>query len=397
LPHKTQLEMGRILSDSNNGFQADSMESDSFCSLMDSDGGGFGSPDKEPSSDMLIDSVCSKSRITFEPLGSVQERWFWMLRTCQDRSLYHSERWLTLLRTVYGFSFRVAMLERNSAIAAAIIFARVRRPFTAWWVSLPFSDNCPPLAPQPGSQTLLLAELLRRYPHERFEIRGVRTPPPWRSVECFLTWSVDLSLGASSLYRLLASNFRRNIAKAQKSGVSVEHGNSSTLIARFHKLHWEGRHRLGLPCQPLRFFLTAREVFGSDVDIWLASHHGRDLATIFTIGDGEKLYYKWAARDVGDVNGAGHLLYWSIIEQCAGRFSVFELGRTDQRNAGLNRFKHESGGRRRPLPYAFFPYAPENPSSEILDEKKRLAAAIWRRLPGSLCKMIERYGYVYMS
>jgi Acetyltransferase (GNAT) domain len=110
----------------------------------------------------------------------------------------------------------------------------------------------------------------------------------------------------------------------------------------------------------LRFFVALREIFGGDVDIWLASHQGRDLATIFTIGDGEKLYYKWAARDAGDLNG-GRPSFVLVDHRAMRRaLSVFDLGRSDQRKAGFNRFKHESSGRCQPLPYAFFPCAPES-------------------------------------
>jgi hypothetical protein len=360
---------------------------------------GAGSPEEEPILPSLIDSAHRSKRGTliFEPLESVQDQWRSLVRANATVSLYHSERWLAALRATYGFSFRVAMAEQDGAIDAGIMFARARRPVAPWWVSLPFSDSCPPLALTSASLAVLLAKLQQQHANERFEIRGVTIALPWQSLECFLSWSVDLSVGVPNLYRSLGSNFRRNLGKARKSGIRVEHGNSSALMARFYRLHSQGRQRLGLPCQPLRFFRTLREVFAQDLDVWIASRPGRDVATILTIADGYELYYKWAARDSRDASGAGHLLYWSMIEQSAGKFCTLNLGRSDQRNSGLNRFKQESGGHCRPLPYAFFPTAPQNPSSEVMHGKKRFLATIWRWLPAHLCRVIERYAYVYMS
>ncbi|MBV8775170.1 MAG: GNAT family N-acetyltransferase [Deltaproteobacteria bacterium] len=335
--------------------------------------------------------------VIFDSFGKLSEQWRGLVYTGRGANLYHSERWLKVLKAAYGFSFRVAMLEREGTIEAAIIFARVHRPLALWWVSLPFSDSCPPLSFGFGGEAALLAQLQRQYANERFEVRGATIPLPWRSVECFLAWSMDMSAGLPKLYRSLATNFRRNIVKARKYGIRVEHGSTLAQITRFYWLHSSGRRRLGLPCQALSFFRKLGDVFGGDLDIWLASRQGNDVATIFTIADGDTLYYKWVARNPDDASGAGHLLFWSMVEQCAGRFRTLDLGRSDRRNTGLNRFKHDSGGQCRSLPYVFFPTAPDNPSSELLQGKKRLFAKIWRRLPAAICRAIERYVYGYLS
>jgi hypothetical protein len=264
-------------------------------------------------------------------------------------------------------------------------------------VALPFSDACPPLAIDPVAQANLLGNLQQHCVNERFEIRGITAPPKWQSADYFLSWDLDISGSGPQLYRSLESNFRRNLVKARKSGITIEHGNAPELVDRFYRLHTVARRRLGLPCQSLRFFRILRRVFGEDIDVWLASRQGCDVGAIFLIGEGDRLYFKWSARASNETSGAVHLLAWSLVEHGAGKFYRLDLGRTDVRNEGLNRFKHGLGGHSSVLPYAFFPVAPHNLSSEVLSGRRRILADIWRRLPGPVCRGIERFAYQYLS
>jgi hypothetical protein len=348
---------------------------------------------------MLSQPLSSSARvsISFEPLEDVHRKWRSLTQSSPLANLYHSERWIEALRLTYGFRFQAAIAEHDGMADAGILFARVRRPLTSWWVALPFSDACPPLTVVPGAEAALLSELQRDCISERFEIRGVIAPPEWQSADYFLSWELDISGSVAKLYRSLESNFRRNVAKARKSGITIQHGNSPDLIDRFYRLHTGARRRLGLPCQSLRFFRILRRVFGDNVDVWLASRQGHDAGAIFLIGEGDRLYFKWSARAPDETSGAVHLLAWSLVENWAGRYWRLDLGRTDARNEGLNRFKHGLGGQSSVLPYAFFPVAPHNLSSEVLSGRRRILADIWRRLPGPVCRGIERFAYQYLS
>jgi hypothetical protein len=334
----------------------------------------------------------------FEPLDNVYEQWRALMRSSQQATLYHSEPWIESLRLTYGFPFRAAIVERSGEARAGVLFARVRRPLARWWVALPFSDSCPPLTSYPDADAELFACLAAYFGHERFEIRGIATRPQWQGADHFLSWELNVSASAPELYRSLETNFRRNISKAQKSGITIEHGNTPQIVARFYRLHQRSRRRLGLPCQPLRFFHVLRQCFDKGVDVWLASHNGSDTAAVFLLGHGDTLHFKWSARDSRESSGASHLLTWSLVEHWAGKFRRLDLGRSDVRNFGLNRFKHGLGGRSAILPYVFFPVAPHHPSSsEVLSTKRWIMTTVWRLLPAPLCRGIERFGYRYLS
>lgn len=344
-------------------------------------------------------SACAKPpTIKFEPLEYVHAQWRALARLSPQATLYHSEQWIEALRLTYGFAFRAAIIERDGVADAGVLLARVRRPFARWWVSLPFSDACPPLAVEADAEASLLSRLSECFGHDRFEIRGISAPPEWQSADHFLSWELDTSGSAAGLYRGLETNFRRNLVKARRSTFRIDHGSSPEMVGRFYRLHKRSRRRLGLPCQPFRFFNIVRQLFDDRIDVWLASHQEHDVAAVFLLGQGDTLHYKWSARDSDETAGAGHLLTWSLVDHWAGKFRCLDLGRSDIRNSGLNRFKRGLGGHSSPLPYAFFPIAPHYPSSsEVLSPKRRVLTDVWRHLPEPLRRAIEQFAYRYLS
>ncbi|MGH7905685.1 MAG: GNAT family N-acetyltransferase [Candidatus Binataceae bacterium] len=336
-----------------------------------------------------------QSNLTILPLDRARAQWRSLLSGNPRAQIYHGERWIEGLRRSYGFEFQAALLDKE--VRAGCVFARARRPFRRDFIALPFSDACPPLAGDRESENDLLAELSRLRRVDSFQIRGVTGARPWRNLTCFLSWEIDISQSIEQLQRLMASNFRRNIVKARKSAILVECGGTPAHLSRFYALHSQARRRNGLPCQPFRFFRHIHEIFGTDAELWFARRNGEDLASDFLLREQDRLYYKWGARGPNDNYGASHLLLWSVIERHAGQARSFDLGRTDERNTGLNRFKHELGGLSTPLPYAYFPQAPENVSAEVLSGKRLMMARIWRRMPPVFCRTIERFLYGYLS
>ncbi len=335
---------------------------------------------------------------TIAPLQTAERIWERMVRDDPNSTLYHSNRWLSLLERTYRFEMFVALLRSGSEVTAACVFARVGHPFARRFVALPFSDCCPPLATSAEAR----AELLRSLAHDRkrsYEIRGTEGPLPWQTVTCFNSWRIDYSFSKSHLYRNLSSNFRRNILKAQRAGVTIDRDCDLNSLERFRFLHEVTRRQHGLPVQPVRFFRILHQLFGggNDLQIWTACLHGRDLAAIVLLHDGQTVHYKWSARADGDVTGAGHLLLWNVIEAWADRCKSLDLGRSDERNLGLSRFKREAGAVRNPLPYSFMPRAPREISAEIPSRIQGAVAPLWRHLPVSAYRLLGNLIYRYLT
>lgn len=339
------------------------------------------------------------TELVIEPLSEALPRWRHILATMPGVTLYHREPWLRALERSYRLRLSVAFLSAGCEVLAGCVFARSARPLRSRIVSLPFSDFCPPLSADNEARDMLLDALVAMRPASRLEIRGVQGTARWSPAQCFERWTVDLTGPAPSVMRQMSGNFRRNAKRAIAYGVQVEKGSSPAHIRRFYALQLETRKRLGLPPQPLRFFMTVREEFSKheNVEVWFATHEGRDLAALFVLRDGLDLHCKWSARRTECVPGAAHLLNTALISEYAGRVSALDLGRADTRNAGLARFKREMGARAIALPYAYFPDAPRVQSSEVLGPLARTASRLWRRLPDSLTRTVGALLYRYLG
>lgn len=349
------------------------------------------------------DVMCSprESRFALRSWEQAREAWNRLVAIAPGVSVYHRERWLETLRRSYGFRLLVAAVEgQPGEILAGCVFARSKNPFAPRLIALPFSDFCPPLEIDPGASHQLLERLVERPPAGAgYEIRGLGASPPWAVSDCFCDWVLDLARPLAAIERSLSASCRRKIRLAVRAAVAISRGTGREAIGRFYALMLEARRRQGVPAQPLRFFELLYQLFdeGKDLEIWFASHRGRDVACDLILRDGDRLYYKWGARTDESPTGATQLLLWTVIQQNAGRSRFLDLGRTDKRNAGLNQFKRELGAIAHPLPYAFLPKVRSRISPEVLGARDRILSAIWRRLPPPATRLLGSALYGYLA
>jgi vancomycin resistance protein VanK len=149
--------------------------------------------------------------------------------------------------------------------------------------------------------------------------------------------------------------WRRNIKKADKAGVTVVRGTPADLPA-FHALYAQTAERDGFTPRPLRYFET---MFGAlqaeDPDrirLYLA-HHERDLVAATTwVRVGGHTWYSYGASSTEkrDVRGSNAVQWAMIRDALAVGGSVYDLrGITDtldpeDPHAGLIQFKVGTGG-----------------------------------------------------
>nr|WP_231121462.1 peptidoglycan bridge formation glycyltransferase FemA/FemB family protein [Motilibacter peucedani] len=149
--------------------------------------------------------------------------------------------------------------------------------------------------------------------------------------------------------------WRRNIKKADKAGVVVEHGGSEDLPA-FHALYVETARRDGFTPRPLAYFQRMwRAMTDEDpsrITLLLARHEGTLLAATTLVRVGGHAWYSYGAsstegRDVRPSNA----VQWAMIrESLAAGCSVYDLrGITDtiletDPHFGLIQFKLGTGG-----------------------------------------------------
>jgi hypothetical protein len=323
--------------------------------------------------------------------------WRAALTSLPGATFYHCEPWIEALRGSYPIALEIATLHHQAELRGAAVFARSKGLFSTRLVSLPFSDCGEPLAVDDESRADLLRLLAASNQAASIEIRGATGPEPWKNVDCFQHWTLDLQRPFAEISRGFSRTVRSGIKRGLKDDVQIERGSDATFLSRFFDLQLETRRRLGVPPQPFKFFATVHQKFGGDFEAWFARIDGRDHAGLILLRSGDQLCYKWGARIENGHPGANHLLVTRMIEAHTGSARSIDFGRCDMRNQGLVRSKAELGCVARPLPYAFFPAAPRNISSEVLSGPAKILSTVWKRLPLSVTRVIGEALYRYMA
>jgi lipid II:glycine glycyltransferase (peptidoglycan interpeptide bridge formation enzyme) len=148
--------------------------------------------------------------------------------------------------------------------------------------------------------------------------------------------------------------WRRNIRKAEKSGVSVRPGARDDL-ARFHPVYVETAARDGFTPRGLDYFermwdsLNARE---ERLRLYLAEHDGHLAAATLMVVVGDHAWYSYGASTTADRDvRPSNALQWSMIQDAHARgCSVYDLRGIadtldpDNHLYGLVQFKVGTGG-----------------------------------------------------
>jgi lipid II:glycine glycyltransferase (peptidoglycan interpeptide bridge formation enzyme) len=184
--------------------------------------------------------------------------------------------------------------------------------------------------------------------------------------------------GAGTLWSRLASSARRAIRKATREGVVVERVDDEHFLREFHRMHVAVRKRkYRMLAQPAAFFAAIRRQFAS-LEGWLplaAWHRGRCVAATIFLTWGDTLYYRFNTSEPEALGvRPNDLLLWEGIRLAAARgLRCVDLGRSDDDQPGLIRFKRQFGAREREIRH--LRYLPPRYAGERDAETRRLLAA----------------------
>jgi len=149
--------------------------------------------------------------------------------------------------------------------------------------------------------------------------------------------------------------WRRNIRKAEKSGVVVSTGDRGDLKA-FHDLYVHTAERDHFTPRPLAYFETMYDALGAEepgrITLWLAHHEGDLVAATIAIRVGTHAWYSYGASstDKREVRGSNAVQWAMIRDAIAHGADVYDLrGITDtldpdDPHVGLIQFKAGTGG-----------------------------------------------------
>jgi hypothetical protein len=330
-------------------------------------------------------------------LDPIQDpRWAQFVERHPKASVFHTVGWLKALRCTYGYEpVAFTTSSPTSDLKNGLAFCRVNSWLTGRrLVSLPFSDHCEPLCDSADDLNFLIRYLQATQQHQNWrflEVRPVNGDFSQADTNGFLPAAsyflhvLDLRPDLEDVFQSLdKDSVQRRIQRAERAGLIEKRGRSEDLLKEFYALFvvTRGRHRL--PPTPYAWFRNLIQCQGKALEIRLAYKDETPISAILTIQCNDTVYYKYGCS-VARFNkfGATPWLLWRAI--AAGKSTgatKFDMGRTEEENAGLLTFKNHWVAQPQRLVYWRFPYMSSFDPSK--GWKLELAKHVFSSMPDGL-------------
>lgn len=322
------------------------------------------------------------------------ERWLAFAASKPQATIFHHPAWLNVLAEAYGYRpLVVAVCDAAGQITAGLPLMKIHSLVRGRrWVSLPFTDYCPPLYDDQEALNQLthdLASLYQAGSAPEIEVRWeLSAHPAIQSHPAYYLHTVKLGPEPQQVMNDFKRTHRQNIGTAEKRGVHIERGTEPEHLRCFYDMQLETRRRKGLPVQPRKFFdLLGRNLIAQGLGfVLLAYADDQCLAGGLFLHWQQTLTYKYAASsDEGQHFRPNNLLSWVAMQWgCENGYTAFDLGRTDLENAGLRRFKKGWGAEESPLTYSTLSAAPPDIGDDRL---MPLMQTIIHKAPPWVCRL----------
>jgi CelD/BcsL family acetyltransferase involved in cellulose biosynthesis len=271
-----------------------------------------------------------------------------------DATTCHLPVWARTLALAYRYpAYAVVLRDRRGTVRGGLPVLRVahvRRP--PRWVSLPFTDRCPPLLDRdvaPEDLVTLLDRARRDLLPGSVEVRAELPGDLARPAAPAWYHRIDLDRGLEEVVAgFHPSQVRRNVARARRDGAEVRVLTAeSDLTETFYGLHVLTRRRLGVPVQPRRYFalLWQHVIRPGHGHLLVAFVTDRPAAAAVFLTHGSTTVYKYGASDPElRRTRANHLLFDEAVRHAVAEgHRTFDFGRTDLADQSLREFKSRWG------------------------------------------------------
>lgn len=333
-------------------------------------------------------------------------RWLEFVSEQESALAFHHPVWVNMIAECYGYRPLVfALVNEIGQVTAGTPAVEVRHPILGRprWVSLPFTDYCPPLAIDDSTRLALTSDLVMRHREfgvSRVDVRsGLPTMQSVYSSSHHVLHTLSLSSDPEAVFRTFKrTHVQQTIRQSERRGVEVRWASRGADMDIFYDLQVRTRRRLGVPAQPKRYFeLLWRRVLEPGYGFLLLAFFG-DIAVaggVFLAWN-RTVLYKYGASDPAywRLRPNNQLVWTAIKWGCERGYAAFDFGRTDVGDIGLREFKAGWGTREEPLVYSRIGTPPSSDSS---GHATRLAAYAIRRLPPLACRMVGELLYRYSA
>jgi lipid II:glycine glycyltransferase (peptidoglycan interpeptide bridge formation enzyme) len=251
-------------------------------------------------------------------------------------------------------------------------------------------------------------------PHVIRQIKDHGALAKWKYLECRAAeilfpsepasqtyFTHDLSLARSD--RDLMSGFRpsvrRNIKKAERSGLAVRIDGSLPSVKRFYRLNCLTRRRLGYPSQPFSFFRRIHHYvlspgYGTVVSVFLTNSC---IASAIYFYFGRQAIFKFGASDMRHQDlRPNNLVMWEAMKWLRDKgIQTMSFGRTNLLDRGLLRYKRGWGTVERQIGYHRYNLRKNvfMPGAKAVSLHK----GIFRKTPVPLLRLVGHLAYKHLG
>lgn len=263
-------------------------------------------------------------------------------------SLFTSPPWIRAVSESYGFvpTARVAT-DASGRPLGGLAWVDVHDLRGQRRVALPFGDRADPIVGNPATWSAVSADAFDGA--APFTLRCLDSSPAvddprFTSVGEAAWHTTDLDRSMDDLHGAFASQTRRNIAKAERSGVEVVLSADLDAVAEYHRLHVELRkNKYRLLAQPRNFFEQIWTAFAADDGIRtaLALVDGRPVAGAMYLVWEDTVYYKFGASLAEFLPlRPNDALHWTLMRWAQDRgLRSLDWGLSDLDQPGLVAYK----------------------------------------------------------
>ena len=345
---------------------------------------------------------------TLNPL--LDDRWDDLVARHPKASVFHQRGWLGALARTYGYEPIVFTTSSPTAeLRNGLVFCRVSSWLTgSRLVSLPFSDHCEPICDSTEEMNSLIKysqAVMERQGWQYLELRSSNedfgqpgVASGFRPAGNYFLHVIDLRPDLDDVFRgLNKDSVRRRIQRGEQAGLVEKCGTSPDLLKDFYNLLVTTRSRHHLPPPPYAWFQNIVQSMGNGLEIRAAYKDENPIAAILTLRFRKTGYFKYGCSDFRfNKFGATPWLLWRAIATAKLNGAIeFDLGRTQEDNAGLLAFKNRWVPRHTRLVYRRFP---GTPSHGIVDGwKLKAAKRVFSHMPDKLLAMTGKLLYRHIG
>jgi FemAB-related protein (PEP-CTERM system-associated) len=335
----------------------------------------------------MVDDVASVASSTSVATASEADAREWDAFVLSSRGAtgYHLWAWRRVFERAFAHEAIYLLARENNRVVGVLPLVFIKSAvFGRTLTSLPFLNYGGVVADADGVARALVdaagaIALERRCRH--VELRHVErrfADLPFRQHKVAMLLELE-----PGLWDGLDRKVRNQVRKAQKSGLTVEHGGAE-LATDFYTVFARNMRDLGTPVYSRRLFDEVLATFPDRARLHVVRLQGLPVAAGLTYQSGAgTVEIPWASS-IREYNSLcpNHLLYWSVIETAAeGGHHVFDFGRSTP-GEGTYKFKEQWGARPVQLHWEYYLVGGNAlPNVSPANSKFHMAIELWKRLP----------------